>query len=167
MKKRVAYLETSFVSYLTGWVSEDEKVARDQSATRRWWKEEGAKWHCVVSEPVLVEAMAGDPEAVAMRMEVLEGLEVLKTTEEARKLADALVQAHALPEKARTDALHVALAAMRGADLLLTWNCRHIANSSMVTKIAVTLDRLGYRCPDLATPAQRLEERIDHVERNP
>ena len=89
----------------------------------------------------------------------LKELEVMEPSEEARKLADALIRAHALPEKARTDALHVALAAVRGADLLLTWNCRHIANSSMVAKIAVTLDHLGYRCPDLATPAQRLDER--------
>jgi hypothetical protein len=159
MNKPVVYLETSFVSYLTGWASADEKVACDQSATWRWWEQERPKWHCVVSQTVVVEAMDGDPEAVARRMKVLEGVEVLKTTEEARNLADALVRAHALPEKAKTDALHVALAAIRGADLLLTWNCRHIANSSMVGKIAVTLDHLGYRCPDLATPAQRLAER--------
>ncbi len=159
MSRPVAYLETSFVSYLTGWASKNERVAVQQAATVRWWEEEGPKWHCVVSDAVMLEAMAGDPVAVARRMAVLSGVEVLEITGEARNLADALVQAHALPEKARTDALHVALAAIRGADLLLTWNCRHIANSSMVAKIAVTLDHLGYRCPDLATPAQRLEER--------
>ena len=159
MSKPVVYLETSFVSYLTGWASADEKVACDQSATRRWWERERPKWHCVVSQTVLDEAMAGDSDAVARRMAVLEGVEVMELSEEARNLADALVRAHALPEKARTDALHVALDAVRGADLLLTWNCRHIANSSMVVTIAVTLDHLGYRCPDLATPAQRLDER--------
>lgn len=159
MKKPVAYLETSFVSYLTGWVSAKPDVARKQSDTVRWWKEEGPKWHCVVSEAVMGEVTAGDPEAVGRRMKVLAGMESLVATEEARALADTLLRAHALPEKARTDALHVALAAVRGADLLLTWNCRHIANSTMVTRIAETLVRAGYKCPALATPTQRLEER--------
>ena len=160
--KPVAYLETSFVSYLTGWVSEDEKVARDQSATRRWWKEEGAKWHCVVSQTVFDEAQDGDAEAAGRRLAVLKGVESVPTTPEAVVLADTLVRAHALPEKARADAMHVALATVHGADLLLTWNCRHIANGVMLPKIYSTLEKAGYRCPAIVTPGQLLEGR-DYV----
>ena len=157
MKKPVAYLETSFVSYLTGWVSVDEKVARDQSATVRWWEEERGKWHCVVSDAVFLEARDGDPRAAGRRLAVLQGVEVVPTTGEAVALADTLVRAHALPEKARADAMHVALAAIREADLLLTWNCRHIANPVMLPKIYSTLERAGYKCPAIATPGQLLE----------
>ena len=157
MNKPVAYLETSFVSYLTGRVSEDEKVARDQSATARWWKEEGGKWRCVVSQAVFDEAGDGDSDAVARRMEFLAGIESLESTEEAERLMKTLLIAHALPEKARTDALHVALATVHGADLLLTWNCRHIANPAMLPKIIMTIVRAGYVCPTIATPEQMLK----------
>ena len=154
--KPVVYLETSFVSYLTGWVSKDGKVAEAQSATRRWWEEEGPKWHAVVSDVVRLETTAGDPDAVARRSAFWSGVESVKSTEEADELADLLVRTHALPEKARTDAMHVALAAIRGADLLLTWNCRHIANGVMLPKIYSTLEKAGYRCPAIVTPMQLL-----------
>ncbi len=55
----------------------------------------------------------------------------------------------------------LSLAAIRKADLLLSWNCRHIANSATIPKVAATLAVAGYACPAIATPEQRLEERID------
>jgi hypothetical protein len=156
MNKPVAYLETSFVSFLTGWVSKNEWVAVQQAATARWWEQERRKWHIVVSQTVLDEAMGGDATAAKKRLAVLQEAELIETTEEAQVLADTLVRAHALPEKARADALHVASAAICGADLLLTWNCRHIANGVMLPKIYATLDRAGYRCPAIVTPMQLL-----------
>lgn len=158
-RKPVVYLETSFVSNLTGRKATEPRKAAMQEASRKWWEEEGAKWHPVVSEAVRDEAQDGDVDAVEKRLEFIDGFETMAITEEAAKLADILIRGNNLPEKCRTDALHVSLAAIRGADLLLTWNCKHIANSVMVPRIAATLARAGYACPALATPAQRLEER--------
>ena len=155
--KPVAYLETSFVSYLTGRVSPHPEAARRQSLTWRWWEEEGKKWHCVVSQAVLDEVKLGNLEAAKRRLDVLQGVESVSTTAEAVALADTLILAHALPEKARTDAMHVALATVHRADLLLTWNCRHIANGVMLPKIYSTLEKAGYKCPAIVTPMQLLE----------
>ena len=157
MKKRVAYLETSFVSFLTGWTSKNGWVAVQQAATARWWEQERRKWRCVVSQAVFDEAQDGDADAAGRRLAVLKGVESVPTTPEAVALANTLVRAHALPEKARTDAMHVALATVHGADLLLTWNCRHIANGVMLPKIYSTLEKAGYRCPAIVTPMQLLE----------
>jgi hypothetical protein len=157
MNRPVVYLETSFVSFLTGWVSTNERVAVQQAATVRWWEGERGKCHCVVSDAVFLEARDGDADAAGRRLAVLKGVETVPTTPEAVALANALVRAHALPEKARADAMHVALATVRGADVLLTWNCRHIANGVMLPKIYSTLERAGYRCPAIVTPTQLLE----------
>ena len=162
MKKPVAYLETSFVSYLTGRTSPDKKVALDQAATRQWWEEEGTKWQCVVSQAVFDEARGGDAEASGRRLDTLKGVASVQSTADAVDLADTLVREHALPEKARADAMHVALATVHGADVLLTWNCRHIANPVMLPKIYSTLEKAGYKCPAIATPGQLLEGR-DYV----
>lgn len=156
MNRPVAYLETSFVSFLTGWVSKNEWVAVQQAATVRWWEQERPKWHVVVSQTVLDEAQEGDAAAAGKRLAVLQGAEIIETTDEALTLADTLVRAHALPEKARADAVHVASAAVREADVLLTWNCRHIANPVMLPKIYSTLERAGYKCPAITTPLQLL-----------
>lgn len=156
MNKPVAYLETSFVSYLTGRVSADEKIARDQSATVRWWKLEAPKWHCVASQAMADEARDGDADAVARRMEFLEGMDLLKTTEEAERLVETLLVSHVLPEKARRDALHIALATVHGAELLLTWKCGTIANALKLPQIYLSLEKAGYKCPVISTPRELL-----------
>lgn len=159
--KPVVYLETSFVSYLTGRPPKDPRKAQMREATLRWWKEEGEKWHPVVSIAVRKEAEDGDREAVARRLDFIEDFESVPVSQEAERVADLLMSAIHLDAKYRTDALHMALASIRGADLLLSWNCRHIANSTTIPKVAATLTMAGYDCPSIATPEQRLEERID------
>ena len=156
--KPLVYLETSFISYLTARVSPVEKVARDQSATRRWWEQEGPKCNLFVSEIVLDEARLGDPSQTALRTEVLGGLRSVAMTREAFHLSERLLSAHALPPNSTTDALHIALATVYGADFLLTWNCRHIANSVTLPITIHVLTSAGYRSPIITTPYQRLEE---------
>ena len=156
--KPLVYLETSFISYLTARVSPIEKVARDQSATRRWWEQEGPKCELFISEIVLDEARLGDAVQVAARSEILQPLRSVLVTPEMRRLADRILETHALPPNSSADALHIAASAVSGADMLLTWNCRHIANSSTLPKTIETIIRAGYRCPIIATPLQRLEE---------
>ncbi len=158
-QKPVVYLETSFVSYLTARKPKDPKNAAKQEATLRWWEEEGPKWHPVVSEAVRTESEDGDQEAVGRRMAFMEDFESMDVSAEAEALATRLMEAIRLQEKYRTDAVHMALAAIRGADLLLSWNCRHIANSATIPKVVATLAMAGYACPAIATPRQRLEER--------
>lgn len=157
MNRPVVYLETSFVSCLTGWWSPLEHVRARQAASRAWWEQERAKWHCVVSQTVFDEAQDGDAGAAERRLALLREMELVSTTAEAVALAETLVRAHALPEKARADAMHVALATVHGADMLLTWNCRHIANGVMLPKIYSTLERTGYRPPAIVTPTQLLD----------
>ncbi len=61
-----------------------------------------------------------------------------------------------MPEKARTDAAHIAVAAVQGMDFLVTWNCRHIANAEMKPLIREVCLRHGWRCPEICTPEQLL-----------
>jgi hypothetical protein len=39
-------------------------------------------------------------------------------------------------------------------DYLLTWNCRHIANAEIVSRLADAAEDLGYELPALCTPEQ-------------
>ena len=156
-KKTLVYLETSFISYLTAPFSRDEKIAREQLASRRWWEEECPKCDTFVSDLVLQEAARGNAEQSRRRMEFLKTIRSVAETDEAKRLADLLIEAHALPENSSEDAFHVALAAVYGADIVLTWNCRHIANPLTLPKTVAVVMGAGYDCPALATPAQLLE----------
>jgi hypothetical protein len=58
-------------------------------------------------------------------------LPLLEASRGAVGLAEDLVAGGVFPQEARPDALHLAMAAENGIDLLLTWNCRHLANGDV------------------------------------
>ncbi len=151
MKQRV-YLETTIVSYLTARPSRDLILAAHQEVTRQWWERRRADFEVYVSQLVLDEAGRGDPEAANRRVSLLAGMARLQMTDQAAGLARELIRAHALPREGIEDALHIAVAAVNGMDLLLTWNCRHIANAELAPAIRATIERSGYDPPIICTP---------------
>jgi len=123
------YIETTIVSYLRARPGSDLIIAAHQQLTRDWWRNRRADFDLFISQAVIEEASAGDPQAAADRLQVLAQIRVLGLNESALQLARALVSKGPLPEKAAVDALHIALATVHGMDYLLTWNCKHIANA--------------------------------------
>jgi hypothetical protein len=80
----------------------------------------------------------------------------LETTEPGIQLAERLVRMLAIPPKAADDALHVAICAVHGTDILLTWNCTHIANAEKRASINATIRGAGYEPPVICTPDELL-----------
>ena len=157
MRTRV-YVETSVVSYLVSRPSRDLVVAAHQEVTREWWETRRARFDLFVSQAVLDEAGRGDPAAAAARLRALEGIAVLDATEETAELAQSLLAEGVFPSEARLDALHVALAATHGLDVLLTWNCRHLANGEIARTAARHLWARGHVPPAICTPDELMGE---------
>jgi hypothetical protein len=157
--KPLVYLETSFISYLAAPVSSDEMVARRQAATHKWWEEERPKYEVFISDIVAREAGQGNPERAKARLEIIKDIRVVVESSEVGRLTRLLLEAHALPQNSTTDASHIAIASIHRADIVLTWNCRHIANPVTLPKTVETIAMAGHHCPALATPAQLLEAR--------
>ena len=152
------YLESSFISYLTGGSTANAKIAADQAFTRQWWLEEKSKCDICASRFVVDESEDGCAEAVARRMEVLKTIPVLKPDDtKVGELAAKLISGHAVPENQATDALHIAAAAVLGADVLLTWNCKHMANPHTLPKTRQIVTAAGYVCPQVMTPKTFLD----------
>ncbi|MBF0462246.1 MAG: type II toxin-antitoxin system VapC family toxin [Magnetococcales bacterium] len=107
---------------------------------------------------VIREACAGNLEAANRRLEFLAGMPSLNINEEVMILAIALLDARALPQQAVDDAYHIALAAVHGIDYLLTWNCKHIANATMWSRIDGICRAQDHEPPAIATPEQLQEE---------
>jgi hypothetical protein len=68
------YIETTFLSYLVSRPSRDLLVAAHQQATREWWAERRPAFECYVSQVVLDEVSAGDPEEANTRMAMISTL---------------------------------------------------------------------------------------------
>jgi hypothetical protein len=78
-------------------------------------------------------------------------------TAEAVDLAEQFVRAHAIPERAAVDALHVATAVVNGMDYVLTRNCTHITNAAIRENIERTCREAGCEPQIICTPEELME----------
>jgi hypothetical protein len=156
--KPTVYIETTIISYLAARPSRDVVRAGHQKITRDWWEKQRPVFELYTSEFVLIEAEAGDQTAANRRMGKLQGLPLLRITDQVLDLADTLVEAAAIPLAAHRDAQHVAVAAVNGIEFLLTWNCTHLANVMLRDKIKATCERNGFAAPKICTPEELIGE---------
>jgi len=125
--------------------------------TRNWWQKTRNNFEVFASEIVLDEASQGDPQAAAERLNAVSSIALVPVTEAARALAKLLMIRGALPAKARVDAAHVAITATNGINYLLTWNCRHLANATLRTRIEQVCREQGFEPPIICTPFELRE----------
>ena len=155
--KPLVYIESSVVSYLTSRASADPIKSAWQTVTTQWWSTRLDQVTACISPCVIEEVSAGDPEAAKQRIEVIRGLNLLDTNVEIEALADFLLLGGGLPAKARFDALHIACAAYHGANVVLTWNFKHIANPVQLPVMRGLCAARGYRLPELVSPLEMME----------
>jgi hypothetical protein len=154
---QVVYIETSIVSYLAAAPSRDLIVAAHQQVTREWWRTAGERFGLYVSEAVMAEIRAGDPEAMVRRLQLVQNLPILELTEDVRALAKYYDTALGLSGKARADIPHFAFVVSYEVDYLVTWNCSHIANGEMIRRLMKVNGGLKRPTPLIVTPEEILE----------
>lgn len=110
-----------------------------------------------VRDYVIEEASNGDPEAAEQRLAALRPIPVLPVNAEIPALAEFLLLGGGLPAKARIDALHIACAAYHRVQILLTWNCTHIANPAQAPVLRGLCAARGFTLPELVTPFELME----------
>jgi hypothetical protein len=157
--KRV-YIETTIPSYLAALPSANLVASAHQHITHEWWSTMRHEYVLCTSDLVLEEAMQGNPDAAQRRLLYIRELEILRTTQEADSLTEALLISGKLPQKAAVDAYHIAIAAVHEVEILLTWNCRHIANPVIIASLLKIVAEYGYNLPVLCTPEVLLGERM-------
>jgi uncharacterized protein YprB with RNaseH-like and TPR domain len=78
----------------------------------------------------------------------------------ARTLAEKIIINKAIPEQYPEDALHIALAAINGADIIVTWNFTHLNNPFIRRRVRQVVEKEGYVCPEICSPEELLEAEI-------
>jgi predicted nucleic acid-binding protein len=146
------YLETTIVGHIAGRLHSDPFVAARQQVTRDWWRNHARSFALYISQLLLDECGAGDAIAATERFEVVDGLDLLESSDDVDALAAALISGLAIPASEPRDAFHIAIAAVNGVDYLLTWNFKHIANASLRGRIERICRDAGYEPPIICTP---------------
>jgi predicted nucleic acid-binding protein len=156
MKKRV-YIETTVVSYFTARPSRDLLVAGHQQATREIWPDLAAEYETYVSALVYEEAGRGDPEQAKMRIAAMKPFRMLDIDDEARNLAEKITAGKGVPKENPEDALHIAVAAVNGMEVFVTWNFAHLNNPFTRMMVRQIVENQGYECPEICSPEELLE----------
>ena len=146
------YLDTSVINYLTARISPVMPVARHQRLTRVWWHRYRHHHTLRISSRVVDEAKKGDFTASTARLNALMQIVSLPFDTRSELLSRRFAGAGLLPERARSDAAHIAIAATNNIPLLVTWNCRHLANRATHRAIVRACETEGLRCPEFCTP---------------
>jgi len=149
--KRKVYIETSVISYLTARPSKNVIESGHQQSTYLFWDRRD-EFDLFISELVITECAAGDPQAAKQRLLALQNIRLFEITTRSTELAKELIEARILPPKAIEDSLHIAIATIHCADYLLTWNCHHIANPEIQLQIAKHFLPKGLFLPFICTP---------------
>ena len=110
------------------------------------------------SEIVLAEISEGEAAMAQQRLEVMDGIKTLRVTEDTEALTRRILESGLLPLAADRDAAHIALATIYEMDILLSWNCRHIANASIQARLRRLAGQMGLTLPVLCTPDEMTGE---------
>jgi predicted nucleic acid-binding protein len=154
MRKRV-YIETTIPSFYYTDRTDPEALARI-NWTHRWWSSYAPDFVLTSSAAVIAELRRGKGPHAQARIDLLNDMELLPITDDVERIVQIYIQALVMPKQPAGDALHLALACYHRVDVLLTWNCIHLANANKIDRIRLINYEIGLPTPLLTTPLNYL-----------
>jgi hypothetical protein len=108
----------------------------------------------LTSQPIAIE-ISRAPDYVRATFDAYRtDAEVLDTTEEAENLAEAYMNAEVVPAASRIDALHVALASVARADIVVSWNFKHMVQLRRIHAFHAVNLLHGYPLIEIRSPLE-------------
>ena len=109
----------------------------------------------VVSDLTLAELEKAPQEVRGILSSISsDNIEAVDTIEEAIELQRAYLDAGVVTERYSNDALHIAIATVCRADVLVSWNYKHIVNFSRIRAFNAVNLREGYQPVEIRTPLE-------------
>ncbi len=151
MKRLLIYVDASVVGGC-----EDREFS--EGSLQLWQCFRKGSYRMALSELTLNE-LKGAPAAVRKRIGEIDPANVvlLPDSDEADELAGEYLRRGILGPGSRADAQHVALATVAQADILVSWNFKHIVNVGRIRRFHAVNIELGYGTPEIRTPVEVLD----------
>ena len=152
------YIESTIPSYVVARAARDLLQAARQQLTQDWWEFWRTQYELFTSQIVLDEISVGETAMAQQRLNAMAQIKLLDVTDEANALTKHILASGLLPIHADRDAAHIALATVHEMDILLSWNCRHIANAAIQARLRRLVEESGFSLPVLCTPEEMTGE---------
>jgi predicted nucleic acid-binding protein len=159
MPKPRAYVETTIPSFYYDYRDSPAVILR-REVTRTWWTTAAERYALVTSTIVTAELAAATSDRVPPRLALLAQMPTLEFVPPVAEIVRHYLQHKLMPTKPVDDAVHLALASYYRCDLIVTWNCRHLANPNKAGHIRKINMGLGIAVPRLVTPQELLQEEV-------
>ena len=153
------YIETTIPSFYFEARKTAECVSR-RNWTRRWWDDHRHE-HRLVTSLVVRDELSDSKYPDSKRrnaLALIDELPVLDLNAHIDGIVASYVENLLMPQQPVADAVHLALASFYECDVLLTWNCVHLANPNKFRHIANINKRLKLSVPVVITPLELLGE---------
>ena len=148
MKRLRIYLDASVVGgCLDEEFAEESLALINMGATRRF---------IFLVSDLLLEELANAPGEVKKIVSQLDDglVEAVSMSEESAALRDAYIKAGVVGAKHANDAHHVAIATIAGADLIVSWNFKHIVHFDKIRLFNAVNLRESYPIIDIRSPME-------------
>jgi predicted nucleic acid-binding protein len=147
-KKLNLYIDTSVIGgYYDVEFEEETKILFDSISNNEFHV-----FYSTITEDELINA----PEKVRELLNIIpsENKTRIELTEEAVMLGDTYIAENVVGKTSREDCFHIALATINNADILVSWNFKHIVNVMRIRGYNAVNLRLGYSTLDIRSPKE-------------
>ena len=140
--------------------TQDEEFAEP---SRRFFAQATTHCHLILISRTVTEELHGAPEAVrSILKNIPENLvEYIEHSNDISRLAEAYVHEGVLGKSSIADALHVAAASIAEADVILSWNFKHIVNFDRIRMYNAVNMLNGFSTLEIRTPAEMAYDNQD------
>jgi hypothetical protein len=155
--RQKVYIETTIPRFYYN-TRKDSKHRVRQEWTRKWWDNHRFE---TISTPRLSCWKNLRPEVIPTSRKswiLHEDVKLFRQTPEIEEIAEVYRKHLLMPKNNTADAYHLAFATYHKCDILLTWNCIHLANTNKMAHIRRINAMLGLETPLLTTPLQLMGE---------
>jgi len=158
MQKKI-YIEISIPSFYWENRTDLASVAH-REWTRQWWHRYESCAELCTSQAVLNELTQGNYSEIKKNncIKLLDRLTFLPIEPEIVTIVQTYLQHQLMPKNTAGDALHLAIASYHKCDILLSWNCKNLANANKFNYIRYINNLLSLYVPILTTLLELLGE---------
>lgn len=127
-----------------------------QAASRKFFAEvKDGRFQVLVSS-IVTDELQTAPKKVRQVLDDISpsAIEIVSVDERVKALAKAYIAAGAVTKKSEGDALHVAAATLAKADVIVSWNFKHIVNFGRIKKFNGVNSIEGYWPIEIRSPLE-------------
>jgi hypothetical protein len=159
MRKLKIYLETTLFNF---YINSD--LGDPHTETVKLFAEIAAgKYDAFTSDYVVDELGKAPPDKRSKMMSLLTkfNIPVLNMSDDAERLAGFYVTERVVPEKYRTDGLHIAIATVNDLDMIISMNFQHIVKRKTIKMTGHINTMNGYRAIEIYSPMEVVDNDDD------